>query len=247
MNRDMKKVSPAMFHPSQNENVSGLHSKIARPSVRTMDMRSNSTNRALSPISSSPVMLADGGDVSEAARKQQGLESSKGESVGFFERLRMGNIDDPRSEAYRRFGAGRAAASSDNDADNAAASRPLSDPMADKDDSVAPKAAEAPKAAVKAEVPTAPKKPAKRAVSAPAKPAAKTASPSASKPSGMSLVQRLGREYAELEAQARRAESMEGASPQSKAAIRRLADDKRRAYEAATSAEKSGRSVVRRG
>lgn len=44
----------------------------------------------------------------EAELKARGLESSKGDKVGFFERLRMGNIDDPRSEAYRRFGAGRA-------------------------------------------------------------------------------------------------------------------------------------------
>lgn len=54
-----------------------------------------------------PVMLADGGDVDEAAMKQAGLEASKSDSVGLFDRLRMGNIDDPSSEAYRRFGAGR--------------------------------------------------------------------------------------------------------------------------------------------
>ena len=40
--------------------------------------------------------------------KAAGLKASEGEKVGFFERLRMGNIDDPNSEAYRRFGAGRA-------------------------------------------------------------------------------------------------------------------------------------------
>jgi hypothetical protein len=39
--------------------------------------------------------------------KDSGLKASKGEKVGFFERLRMGNIDDEGSEAYRRFGAGR--------------------------------------------------------------------------------------------------------------------------------------------
>jgi len=39
--------------------------------------------------------------------KDAGLEASKDEKVGFFERLRMGNIDDEGSEAYRRFGAGR--------------------------------------------------------------------------------------------------------------------------------------------
>jgi len=44
----------------------------------------------------------------ETELKQRGLDLSKNEKVGFLERLKMGNIDDPRSEAYRRFGAGRA-------------------------------------------------------------------------------------------------------------------------------------------
>jgi hypothetical protein len=39
--------------------------------------------------------------------KDRGLEASKDDKVGFFERLRMGNIDEEGSEAYRRFGAGR--------------------------------------------------------------------------------------------------------------------------------------------
>lgn len=43
----------------------------------------------------------------ETEDKRRGLAASKGEKVGFFERLRMGNIDDPKSEAYKRFGAGR--------------------------------------------------------------------------------------------------------------------------------------------
>jgi hypothetical protein len=43
----------------------------------------------------------------EAEDKKRGLAASNKEgSVGFFERLRMGNIDDPKSEAYKRFGAG---------------------------------------------------------------------------------------------------------------------------------------------
>ena len=46
----------------------------------------------------------DGGSAED---KRRGLAASKGESVGFFERLRMGNIDDPSSEAFKRFGAGR--------------------------------------------------------------------------------------------------------------------------------------------
>jgi len=47
-------------------------------------------------------------DDQEAADKAAGLEASnKEKSTGFFERLRMGNIDDPNSEAYKRLGAGR--------------------------------------------------------------------------------------------------------------------------------------------
>ena len=46
-------------------------------------------------------------DPKEAAAKEAGLKASKGDDVGFFQRLRMGNIDDPSSEAYKRFGAGR--------------------------------------------------------------------------------------------------------------------------------------------
>ena len=46
-------------------------------------------------------------DPKEAAAKEAGLRASKGEDVGFFERMRMGNIDQPGSEAYNRFGAGR--------------------------------------------------------------------------------------------------------------------------------------------
>lgn len=49
----------------------------------------------------------DQGGIAEAEDKARGLEASKDDKVGFFERLRMGNIDDPNSEAYRRFGAGR--------------------------------------------------------------------------------------------------------------------------------------------
>ena len=49
---------------------------------------------------------ADEGLVEEDFKKK-GLDSSKEDRVGFFERLRMGNIDNPKSEAYRRYGAGR--------------------------------------------------------------------------------------------------------------------------------------------
>lgn len=47
----------------------------------------------------------DGGEVDD---KSAGLAASNKEApLGFFERLRMGNIDDPTSEAYKRLGAGR--------------------------------------------------------------------------------------------------------------------------------------------
>jgi len=50
----------------------------------------------------------EGGPVDEATAKQSGLDiSSKEKPMGFFERLRAGNIDDPSSEAYKRLGAGR--------------------------------------------------------------------------------------------------------------------------------------------
>lgn len=52
----------------------------------------------------------DEGGYSEDEDKAEGLRRSAGEKVGLLERLRMGNIDDPTSEAYRRFGAGRARA-----------------------------------------------------------------------------------------------------------------------------------------
>jgi hypothetical protein len=50
----------------------------------------------------------EGGPVDEATAKQSGLDmSNKEKPMGFFERLRAGNIDDPSSEAYKRLGAGR--------------------------------------------------------------------------------------------------------------------------------------------
>ncbi len=50
----------------------------------------------------------EGGSVDDSDAKKRGLEISNKEApVGFFERLRMGNIDQPGSEAYNRFGAGR--------------------------------------------------------------------------------------------------------------------------------------------
>jgi len=85
----------------------------------------------------------EGGSVEEAAAKQRGLDISNKEApVGFFERLRAGNIDQPGSEAYNRFGAGRGRDRGESVSVNqpmpsapaapaapAASSRPLSDPM----------------------------------------------------------------------------------------------------------------------
>ena len=82
-------------------------------------------------------------DPKEAADKQRGLDISNKEApVGFFERLRAGNIDQPGSEAYNRFGAGRGRDRGESVSVNqpmpsapaapaapAASSRPLSDPM----------------------------------------------------------------------------------------------------------------------
>jgi len=53
-----------------------------------------------------PRRFGEGGS-SDAADKEEGLKASKDEKVGFFERMRMGNIDQEGSEAYKRFGAGR--------------------------------------------------------------------------------------------------------------------------------------------
>jgi len=85
----------------------------------------------------------EGGSVDEAAAKQRGLDiSNKEKPVGFFERIRMGNIDQPGTEAYNKFGAGRGRDRGESVSVNqpmpstpaapatpAASSRPLSDDM----------------------------------------------------------------------------------------------------------------------
>jgi hypothetical protein len=79
-------------------------------------------------------------DPMEAAAKKRGLDISNKEApVGFFERIRAGNIDQPGTEAYNRFGAGRGRDRGESVSVNqpmpsapsapAASSRPLSDPM----------------------------------------------------------------------------------------------------------------------
>jgi hypothetical protein len=59
--------------------------------------------------------MADGGSVDDAtynsaeyqADKATGLEQTTGDTVSFWDRLKAGNIDDPNSEAYKRWGAGK--------------------------------------------------------------------------------------------------------------------------------------------
>ena len=63
----------------------------------------------------------------EAALKAEGLAASNKTPMGFFERLRMGNIDQEGSEAYNRLGAGRA--KMDRDAASEAAANRMVDEM----------------------------------------------------------------------------------------------------------------------
>lgn len=72
----------------------------------------------------------EGGEVSD---KDVGLKSSKDEDVGFFQRLRMGNIDDPSSEAYKRFGAGRGKAERNPVGESVSVNQPM---RSERDESV---------------------------------------------------------------------------------------------------------------
>ena len=64
-------------------------------------------------------------DGDQTAFKKSGLEASNKEKpVGFFERLRMGNIDEVGSEAYNKFGAGRGRASAPVPSTTATENRP---------------------------------------------------------------------------------------------------------------------------
>ena len=72
-------------------------------------------------------------DPMEAAAKKRGLDISNKEApVGFFDRIKAGNIDQPGSEAYNRFGAGRGYAQNMDDENEAmrAANRAPSAPAA---------------------------------------------------------------------------------------------------------------------
>lgn len=88
---------------------------VARPKAKFTKVYMKSTKKR----------FAEGG-ISED--KEAGLKASKGEDVGFFEsfkRLGMGNIDDSKSEAYKRFGAGRGA--SEREFKNRASNDPTAD------------------------------------------------------------------------------------------------------------------------
>jgi hypothetical protein len=96
----------------------------------------------------------DGGSAED---KRRGLEASKGDKVGFFERLRMGNIDDPKSEAYKRFGAGRGQAETAKERETIRASKSPVNPF--QGDDVDPfSAARAPSGEIKREPAKAPAK-----------------------------------------------------------------------------------------
>lgn len=85
--------------------VTSMNSKIAKPTFACGGMVKSG--------------YADGGMVKgyahggEVEDKAAGLAASANDKVGFVERMRMGNIDEPGSEAYNRFGAGRAKADRD--------------------------------------------------------------------------------------------------------------------------------------
>lgn len=105
---NMKKAgasAPSSMHSKLKGGTATLHSKIAAP-THPMGGCVHDKPKA-KPVKQIP-RFADGGEVDEEALKKRGLDLSKDEKVGFFERIKMGNIDDPRSEAYNRFGAGRA-------------------------------------------------------------------------------------------------------------------------------------------
>lgn len=89
----------------QSMKKTGQSGPTTTPSRKDMGSLFHGTPAHQSKSEAKPLHLADGD--TEATYKARGMEASRGENVGFFERLRMGNIDQPGSEAYNRFGAGR--------------------------------------------------------------------------------------------------------------------------------------------
>lgn len=111
--------TPHQMNPKTMAYGGSMNSKIAKPThdcggmVKSRGMANGGMVRG----------YADGGEVED---KAAGLAASANEKVGFFERMRMGNIDEPGSEAYNRFGAGRAKADRDM-ASEAAAMKAVDD------------------------------------------------------------------------------------------------------------------------
>jgi hypothetical protein len=111
--------APHQMNPKTMAYGSSMNSKIAKPThdcggmVKSQGMANGGMVRG----------YADGGEVDD---KAAGLAASANEKVGFFERMRMGNIDEEGSEAYNRFGAGRAKADRDM-ASEAAAMKAVDD------------------------------------------------------------------------------------------------------------------------
>ncbi len=89
----------------QNMKKTGASGPTTTPSRKDCGPLFHSAPAPQSKSMAKPLRLADGD--TEESYKARGLEASKDEKVGFFERMRMGNIDQAGSEAYNRFGAGR--------------------------------------------------------------------------------------------------------------------------------------------
>lgn len=103
--------APHQMHEKLSGGMAGLHSKIAKPTVpcggQVMGAKQVKG-------------YADGGEVeADAADKAAGLAASNEDMAGkskweqakeSFGRLFKGNIDDPNSQAYKEYGAGRARA-----------------------------------------------------------------------------------------------------------------------------------------
>ena len=89
----------------QNMKKTGASGPTTTPSRKDLGSLFHSAPAPQNKSMTKPMYLADGD--TEETYKARGAEASSGDNVGFFERMRMGNIDQPGSEAYNRFGAGR--------------------------------------------------------------------------------------------------------------------------------------------
>lgn len=113
MRENMKKTgaasAPSSMHSKLNTSTTNLHSKIAAPTVPCGGVVKPAPVAKPRPAMPKVARFADGGEVDEAALKKEGLAiSNKEASPSFWERMKDGNIDDPKSAAYWKYGAGRA-------------------------------------------------------------------------------------------------------------------------------------------